>query len=88
MMQRTKVAIIFLIVMMAALTGCAGSSGAGYTQISQGKAQEMMQLEDMHIIIDVRTQEEFDSGHILGAICIPNETIGQSHRRNCRTKIR
>ena len=61
---------------MAALTGCAGYSGADYTQITQEEAQEMMQLEDMHRIIDVRTHEEYNDGHIPGAICIPNETIG------------
>ena len=58
------------------ITGCGSKEPAksGYTQITQEEAQEMMQLEDMHIIIDVRTQEEFNSGHIPGAICIPNET--------------
>ena len=77
-MMKARIVLIFLIVMMIALTGCAGSSNidSGYTQITQEEAQEMMQLEDMHKIIDVRTQEEFNSGHIPGAICIPNETIG------------
>ena len=76
--MKARIAIIFLIIVLMALTGCAGSSDAvsGYTQITQEEAQEMMQLDDMHVIIDVRTQEEFNSGHIPGAICIPNETIG------------
>ena len=74
--MRARITIILLIVIMAALTGCAGSSGADYTQITQEEAQEMMQLEDMHRIIDVRTHEEYNDGHIPGAICIPNETIG------------
>lgn len=46
-----------------------------YTQISQEEAKEMMTKDDGHIIVDVRTQEEYASGHIPGAICIPNETI-------------
>ncbi len=51
-------------------------SGAdGYRQISQITAKEMMNADDGHIIIDVRRQDEFDSGHIEGAICIPNESI-------------
>ena len=29
-----------------------------------------------HIIVDVRRQDEYDEGHIPGAICIPNESIG------------
>jgi len=34
-----------------------------------------MDSGDEIIILDVRTQEEYDAGHIAGAILIPNETI-------------
>lgn len=47
-----------------------------YTQISQEEASKMMELDDGHIIVDVRRQDEYDEGHIPGAICIPNESIG------------
>ena len=47
-----------------------------YHQISQEKAKVMMEADDGHVIVDVRTQDEFDEGHIPGAICIPNESIG------------
>lgn len=50
--------------------------GRGYTQISQDEAKQMMEQDGTQIIVDVRTQEEYDSGHIPGAICIPNESIG------------
>lgn len=46
-----------------------------YTQITQEQAKAMMLEKDGHIIVDVRTQEEYDDGHIPGAICIPNESI-------------
>ena len=46
-----------------------------YHQISQEEAKKMMQADDNHVIVDVRTQEEFDAGHIPGALLIPNETI-------------
>ncbi len=49
---------------------------ASYRQISQEQAKEMMRAKDGHIIVDVRRQDEYDSGHIPGAILIPNETIG------------
>ncbi len=52
------------------------SEALGYSQISQDEAKEMMKLADGHIIVDVRRQDEFDSGHIPDAVCIPNETIG------------
>ena len=48
----------------------------GYTQITQDEAKEMMAVDDGHVILDVRRLDEFDAGHIPGAICIPNETIG------------
>ena len=46
-----------------------------YTQITQEQAKEMMTRNDGHIIVDVRRQDEFDEGHIPGAIYIPNESI-------------
>ena len=46
-----------------------------YKQISQEEAKTMMEADDGHIIVDVRRQDEFDEGHIPGAICIPNESI-------------
>ena len=52
------------------------SENVSYQQITQEKAKEMMQADDGHIIVDVRRQDEFDSGHIPGAILIPNESIG------------
>ena len=46
-----------------------------YKQISQEEAKEMMKKDDGHIIVDVRRQDEYDNGHIVGAILIPNESI-------------
>ncbi len=47
-----------------------------YRQISQEEAKEMMKRDDGHVIVDVRRQDEYDAGHIPGAIIIPNESIG------------
>lgn len=68
-----------LIIVLAALllTGCAGQRG-GYESISMTEAQKMMQEESDYILLDVRTAEEYNQGHIEGAICIPNETIGNN----------
>jgi len=52
------------------------SAAVAYQQITQEKAKEMMQADDGHIIVDVRRQDEYDSGHIPGAKLIPNESIG------------
>jgi len=47
-----------------------------YRQISMKEAEEMMVIENNYVILDVRTLQEYNEGHIPGAICIPNETIG------------
>lgn len=47
-----------------------------YKRISQKKAKEMIDTLDNCIILDVRTKEEFELGHIKGAVNIPNEDIG------------
>lgn len=49
-----------------------------YTQIDQETAKLMMDIDDGHAIVDVRRQDEYDEGHIPGAICIPNERIVDS----------
>lgn len=46
-----------------------------YTQISQDVAKEMMTRDDGHVVVDVRRQDEYEAGHIPGAILIPNESI-------------
>lgn len=53
-------------------------SKAVYEQISQEEAKKLMDSEADEIILDVRTEEEYSSGHIVGAVCIPNETIDNS----------
>ncbi len=46
-----------------------------YTKISQEDAKMMMLRNDGHVIVDVRRQDEYESGHIPGAVCVPNESI-------------
>lgn len=59
------------------LTGC-GAGGAseekGYQQISQEEAKEMMDSQEV-LILDVREQDEYDSGHIPGAVLLPVGSI-------------
>ena len=59
------------------LTACAAQEELplSYRQIDAYEAASMMEEEENYIILDVRTQAEFEAAHIPGAICIPNETI-------------
>ena len=47
-----------------------------YKQISMAEAKKIMSTEKEYILLDARTHEEYADGHIPGAICVPNETIG------------
>ena len=83
-MSKRRSIFIIMAALLLLLTSCSSGGqvmdGDGmvrsYTQISQDEAKEMMEQDGTQIIVDVRTQEEYDSGHIPGAICIPNESIG------------
>lgn len=46
-----------------------------YERINHEQAKTMMDTEKKYKIIDVRTKEEFELGHIKNAINIPNEEI-------------
>lgn len=64
------------------LAACGGGSKAeepqakaSYEQISPEAAKEIMDKGSDYVIVDVRRQDEYDSGHIAGAILLPSETI-------------
>ena len=74
-----KLTLILLAVMM--LTACGqdieNDQGAVYVNITAEEAKEIMDSEEGYIILDVRTQEEYDEGHIPGAIVISHEEIAE-----------
>lgn len=43
--------------------------------LSPAEAKARLDANESVILLDVRTQEEFDEGHIPGAVCLPNELI-------------
>ena len=47
---------------------------AAYQKISAEEAYEMMASQEV-VVVDVRTQEEYDGGHIENAVLVPNESI-------------
>lgn len=68
---------LFLSVLLI-LAGCGGSaSDDSYQQITQEEAKEMMDTQEV-IILDVREQDEYDSGHIPGAVLLPVGTIDET----------
>ena len=73
------------------LSGCTtGSEGATteskseldteealFTSVSAEEAKQIMDSETGYMILDVRTKEEYESGHIINATLLPNEEIGE-----------
>ena len=43
--------------------------------ITAAEAKEMMDSQEGYIILDTRTQEEYEESHIPGAILIPHDQI-------------
>ena len=61
--------------MLLVLTGCGGTAEENtYQQITQEEAKNMMDTQEA-IVLDVREQDEFDAGHIPGAVLLPVGTI-------------
>lgn len=61
------------------LAGCgsktSNAENNSYRQVDMEEAEKIMKEEKDYIILDARTPEEYEEGHIPHAINIPNETI-------------
>ena len=66
--------------------GCSGGGSASYEQISGAEAKALMDSESGYVIIDARTQEEYDQGHIPGAILIPEYEIADRAEKELTDK--
>ena len=73
--------LVFLLLAVMLLTACGqdkgNNQGAVYVNITAEEAKQIMDNEEGYIILDVRTQEEYDEGHIPGAIVISHEEIAE-----------
>ena len=71
--------LLFLVCAMLFLTACGQNKDnnreAIYMNITAQEAKKIMDTEQDYIILDTRTQEEYDEGHIPGAIVISHEEI-------------
>ena len=73
--RKMRIFVLILAILMI-FTGCGGTTTVenNYQQISQEKAKEMMDTQSI-LILDVREPNEFDAGHIPGAVLLPVGTI-------------
>ena len=85
-----KINIICLIAMIL-LTGCSlnvknKTDEITYTQISQDEAKKMMDDNDDIIILDVRIEEEYNTGYIKDAILLPVTEIKEKAEEVLKNK--
>ena len=73
MLKRNKRFLIMLLTFALPFgcVGCSDGASVTYDQISGAEAKALMDCESGYIIIDAREQDEYDEGHIPGAILIP-----------------
>ena len=73
--------LVFLLLAVLMLTACGqdkeNDQGAVYVNITAEEAKRIIDIEEGYIILDVRTQEEYDEGHIPGATQISHEEIAE-----------
>lgn len=77
--KRIKAIIILAVIGALCVNGCqTGASGeemkteeTAYMKISAEDAKEIMDSTDDFVLIDVREEDEYASGHIAGALLIP-----------------
>ena len=50
---------------------------AGYEQIDAHEAYGIMQSGAEYVLIDARTQQEYDEGHIEGAVLLPEYEVSK-----------
>ena len=71
--------LILLLLTAMLLTACGqpntNNQETVYMNITAQEAKQIMDSEEGHIILDTRTQAEYDEGHIPGAIVISHDEI-------------
>jgi rhodanese-related sulfurtransferase len=77
-MKSKNLLILFLILIITTLSACSSkddTSASEYSKITAKEAKERMDKDSAITILDVRSEEEFNTGHIEGAILIPDTDI-------------
>ena len=72
-MKRVSLLALLLALTMALCAAC--GSKTDYQTMEINDAAEMIAADDGHLLVDVRTKEEFEEKHLPGAILLPVEDI-------------
>ena len=81
MKRRNFAALVLFLLVAVVLVGCADrkekTETASYQQITAEEAKSMMEEQPDAVVLDVREQDEYDAGHIPGAVLLPAGTINE-----------
>lgn len=83
-MKKMAIWIILLAATLTLAMGCTGETETtstnntlGYRQVSAEEAKKLMDSEKGYVILDVRTQEEYEEGHIPDVVLLPDFEVEQ-----------
>ena len=87
-MKNRILAILFIVTYITALTGCSSNTNSfvanstetnssHYEKITDQQIKEMIDQNMNITILDVRTKEEYNTGHIEGSLLIPYDEISK-----------
>lgn len=85
-MRKNQTAVIIFAVMgMLWMNGCRSDISDGeknqvdqaYMKISTEEAKELMDSTENYVLVDVREEDEYEQGHIQGALLMPYGKIGE-----------
>lgn len=74
-MRRPPHAPRFLHAIVFAIVALAGPALAGKPAVAPAAVAELSARADAPLILDVRSQAEFDAGHVPGAVLIPHDQL-------------
>ena len=80
-MKTRYLCCLLIVLLLVGLTGCGSEKERGetasYQQITAEEAKSMMEEQPDAVILDVREQDEYDAGHIPGAVLLSFGTIDE-----------
>ena len=93
-LKKGKMMLAIMLVVAMGLTSCVfthtpstpNPPSVTYKNVVAAEAQQLIQEKGNLIILDVRTQSEYDSGHILNAVLIPVAELADRLGELDRTK--
>lgn len=87
-----KIILISVVIFTGILSGCSNINNSAevkkvnFSDITAEEAKKRLDSEKEIILIDVRTKEEYDTGHIKGSILIPVDNLKEEAAKTLTDK--